>query len=226
MDNTRMAEGQETAQTGKALAQRSAAWEPPSPAKFGWIDVLWLVLLVGLAVLPPVREIHKQLTLLAIGVFQIFEGRLIAWQPSRGRFYSVLIKILLSTLLLGHTGVVGINSDYYPIFFVPVVTAAIYFGTAATLAWTAFASLAYCSYLIQAIVIEDYESSPTGFGILGRSSAIRRFPRRSRNRIRSCDTRKPKCAEPSALLRLASLPQAWHTKFAIRWASSKARRNC
>jgi len=162
-----MAEWQETAQTGKALAQRSAAWEPPSPAKFGWIDVLWLVLLVGLAVLPPIREIHKQLTLLAIGVFQIFEGRLIAWQPSRGRFYSVLIKILLSTLLLGHTGVVGINSDYYPIFFVPVVTAAIYFGTAATLAWTAFASLAYCSYLIQAIVIEDYEISPTGFGILG-----------------------------------------------------------
>jgi len=31
-----------------------------------WIDVLWLVFLGGLALLPPLFEIHKQLTLLAI----------------------------------------------------------------------------------------------------------------------------------------------------------------
>jgi len=151
-------------------ARRNALREAPANAgrhlKFGWVEALWLFLLVALALLPPIREIHKQLTLLAIGIFQIFEGRLVAWQPGRGRIYSVVIKILLSTLLLGHTGAVGINSDYYPIFFVPVVTAAIYFGAAAMLAWTALASLAYCSYLIQAIVIEDYEISPTGFGIL------------------------------------------------------------
>lgn len=147
-------------------ALREVRAEDRRQPKFGWIEVLWLVLLVALALLPPIREIHKQLTLLAIGIFQIFEGRLVAWQPGRGRVYSVVIKILLSTLLLGHTGVVGINSDYYPIFFVPVVTAAIYFGAVGTLAWTALASLAYCSYLIQAIIIEDYEVSPTGFGIL------------------------------------------------------------
>ncbi len=134
--------------------------------KFGWIDVLWIAFLGGLAVLPPIAEIHKQLTLLAIGAFQIFEGRLLAWEPGRGRTYSVLIKILLSTLLIGHTGGTSINSDYYPIFYLPVVTAAIYFGPVATLAWTAFASLAYCSYLIPAIVIDDYEISPTGYGIL------------------------------------------------------------
>ena len=33
-----------------------------------WMDVLWLVLLAGLALLPPVREYHKQLILLAFGV--------------------------------------------------------------------------------------------------------------------------------------------------------------
>ena len=81
--------------------------EPTEPArsdKFGWLDVLGLVFLAGLAVLPPIGEIHKQLTLAAIGVFQVFERRLIAWLPHRGRIYSVLIKILLATLLLGHTG--------------------------------------------------------------------------------------------------------------------------
>ena len=34
----------------------------------GWIDFLWLAFLGGLALLPPVEEVHKQLTLLAIGV--------------------------------------------------------------------------------------------------------------------------------------------------------------
>ncbi len=34
-----------------------------------WIDFLWLVFLGGLALLPPLSEIHKQLILLAIVVF-------------------------------------------------------------------------------------------------------------------------------------------------------------
>ncbi|MFZ0212022.1 MAG: ATP-binding protein [Candidatus Acidiferrales bacterium] len=135
--------------------------------KFGWIDVLWLAFLVGLAILPPIEEVHKQLTLLAIGVCQIFEGRLIAWRPGRGRAYTVLIKTLLATLLLGHTGEIGINSSYWPIYFLPVVTAAIYFGPIGTLSWTAFASLAYCSYLIPALYVEQYEITGSGYGILG-----------------------------------------------------------
>ena len=157
---------QQASGAAQAEAQRNDGEEALRHPKFGWIDVLWLAFLGGLAALPPVGEIHKQLTLIAIGLFQIFEGRLIAWLPGRGRTYSVLIKILLATLLIGHTGGVSINSDYYPIFYVPVVTAAIYFGPLATLGWTALASLAYCSYLIQAVVIEDYEVSPAGLGIL------------------------------------------------------------
>ena len=39
-----------------------------------WMDVLWLVLLALLAVLPPVREYHKQLILLAFGILQLNEG--------------------------------------------------------------------------------------------------------------------------------------------------------
>jgi signal transduction histidine kinase len=126
----------------------------------GWIDFLWLAFLVGLAVLPPIDEIHKQLTLLAIGVFQLLEGTLVVWQPRRGPIYSVIIKILLSTLLLAHTGEIGINSSYYPVFYLPVVTAAIYFGPIATLAWTALASLAYCSLLFPAL--EEYELTTEG----------------------------------------------------------------
>ena len=117
---------------------------------FDWIDIVWLVFILVLALLPPINEIHKQLILLAIGVFQFLEGRLIAWQPARGPVYSVLIKIALATLLLDHTGEIGINSSYYPIYYLPTVTAAMYFGPLGTLFWTAVASLAYCSYLIPA----------------------------------------------------------------------------
>ena len=116
-----------------------------------WIDFVWLVFLGGLALLPPVNEIHKQLIMLAIFVIQIFEGWLVSRLPKRGPAYSVLIKILLATLLLDHTGEMGINSPYYPIYFLPVVSAAIYFGPIATMAWTTVASLAYLSLLIPAL---------------------------------------------------------------------------
>jgi hypothetical protein len=124
-------------------------------APFSWIDILWLIFLLGLALLPPRDEIHKQLTLLAIGILQLGEGSLIAWQPKRGAAYSVILKILLSTLLLDHTGEIGINSSYYPVYYLPVVSAAIYFGPVATLLWTGLASLAYCSLLIPAL--QQYE---------------------------------------------------------------------
>src|ERR1051326_872438 len=129
-----------------------------------WMDVLWLVFLAGLALLPPVIEYHKQGILLAFGVIQLGEGWLIARMSRRGPFYLVLLKIVLATLLVDHTGEISINSSYWPIYFLPVVTAAEYFGPWATLAWTALASAAYCSYLYQ--VVHDYEITAEDYGRL------------------------------------------------------------
>jgi two-component system, NtrC family, sensor histidine kinase HydH len=129
-----------------------------------WMDVLWLVLLAGLALLPPVREIHKQLILLAFGVIQLSEGWLIARLPRRGPVYLVLLKIALATLLIDHTGELSINSSYYPIYYLPVVTAAEYFGPWATLLWTSLASAAYCSYLYPAL--QEYEITTESYGLL------------------------------------------------------------
>jgi two-component system, NtrC family, sensor histidine kinase HydH len=134
------------------------------PSAVSWIDLVLLLLLVGLAFLPAVDQLHKQLILLTIAIFQFLESRLIARLPRRGRSYSVLIKIALSTLLLDHTGELGINSPYYPIYYLPVITAAIYFGPVRTLLWTSLASLAYSSFLIPAL--EDYELTPEAATIL------------------------------------------------------------
>jgi two-component system, NtrC family, sensor histidine kinase HydH len=131
---------------------------------FDWIDILWLFFLLGLALLPPVHEIHKQLTILAIGVLQLLEGRLVAWSPKRGPAYAVILKILLATLLIDHSGDLGINSNYYPIYYLPIVTAALYFGPIGTLVWTSLTSLAYCAFLIPAL--EEYEFTAEGAGDL------------------------------------------------------------
>ena len=132
--------------------------------KLNWLDVLWLVFLAGLAALPPVKEYHKQLILLAIGILQLSEGWIVSRLPRRGTAYVVLLKIALATILIDHTGEVGINSSYYPIFYLPIVTAAEYFSPWATLCWTALASAAYCSYLYPAL--QEYELTTESYNLL------------------------------------------------------------
>jgi signal transduction histidine kinase len=137
--------------------------EAKRPA-INWMDVLWLFLLAALAVLPPVEEYHKQLILLAFGILQLSEGWLIARVPQRGPAYIVLLKIGLATLLVDHTGEVPINSYYYPIYYLPAVTAAEYFGPWATLLWTSLASAAYCFYLYPAL--QEFEITTEDYGRL------------------------------------------------------------
>jgi two-component system, NtrC family, sensor histidine kinase HydH len=128
-----------------------------------WLTI-WLLFLAGLALLPPQFEWHKQLILLAIGVVQLLETKIISRFPERGVYYVILLKILLATVLIDHTGEIGINSSYYPIYYLPVVTAALYCGTLQTLLWTLLASAAYCSYLYPAM--QEYEITPEAFGLL------------------------------------------------------------
>ncbi|HZS26284.1 MAG TPA: ATP-binding protein [Candidatus Angelobacter sp.] len=116
-----------------------------------WLDVLWLLFLVGLALIPPIGELHKQLILLIIGIFQLLENRFVLLTGKAGPALAVVIKIVLATVLINHTGEnAAINSDYYPIYYLPVMTAAMYYGPVGTLLWTLAASAAYSSYLYQA----------------------------------------------------------------------------
>jgi two-component system sensor histidine kinase HydH len=116
-----------------------------------WLDGLWLIFLGGLALIPPVSELHKQIILLIIGISQLLETKFVRLAGKLGPAWAVLIKIVLATVLINHTGdPVAINSGYYPIYYLPVMTAALYFGPMGTLLWTLVASVAYSSYLYQA----------------------------------------------------------------------------
>ncbi len=134
-----------------------------------WLDVPWLVFLAGLAILPPIWEVHKQLVLGALAAVQLVEAKVVRRYPSRGPVYAVAIKLLLATVLIAHTGELSINSSYYPIYYLPIITAALYFSPLVTLLWTVLASAAYLSYLIPAL--EDYAIDAAGWTIL----AIRIF---------------------------------------------------
>ena len=128
-----------------------------------WL-IIWLVFIGVLAALPPELEWHKQVILLAIGVVQVLESRIVARFGRRGVVYVILLKILLATVLIDHTGEISINSSYWPIYFLPVVTAALYCGTWITLFWTLIASAAYCSYLFPAM--QEYEITSEAIGLL------------------------------------------------------------
>src|SRR5208282_1612448 len=185
----------------------------PESRRFNRLDaawlIIWLLFLLGLAVLPPQLEWHKQLILLAIGIVQLLEAKLISRFPTRGVFYVILLKILLATLLLDHTEEVGINSSYYPIYYLPVVTAALYCGTWLTLLWTLLASAAYCSYLYPAM--QEYELTPEAIGYLAlrilffflAAMVVNRFSQQSQHQTQLYRDLAERLAETNRRLELA-----------------------
>jgi hypothetical protein len=128
-----------------------AALLAPDSRPFSRDEAIWMTvsfaLLAGLSALPPQLETHKQFTLLAIALVQLLERRIIERFPMRGKSYVLLLKTLLATILIAHTGEVGMNSDYFFAYYLPVATAAFYCGYWVTMSWTLFASAAYCWYL-------------------------------------------------------------------------------
>src|ERR1035437_9598294 len=177
---------------GSCVAPASPIFDPES-RRFSRLDAVWLVIwllfLAGLAALPPQLEWHKQLILLAIGIVQLLESRLISHLPTRGVSYVILLKILLATFLLYHTEEIAINSSYYPIYYLPVVTAALYCGPWLTLIWTLFASAAYCSHLFIDPAMQEYEITPEALGYLAlrimffflAAMVVNRFAQQSRH---------------------------------------------
>lgn len=84
--------------------------------------------------------------LVALGLFQLIEPRTKAFRSDRGVTIAVLVKLALCYLLMGWTG--GINSTYYVLLLLPVVTAATMLTLTKTMAVTLLACLSYLSFLL------------------------------------------------------------------------------
>ncbi|MBV9082050.1 MAG: GHKL domain-containing protein [Acidobacteriaceae bacterium] len=127
--------------------QSSAKSLPARPVKvFQPRDFAWLLFVAVLIAADPETNYNATIVLILIGAFQIAEPRLSAFSSRRGQIVSIVIKMLLSYLLVGWTHT--IDTVYYLIFLIPIISAAAMFNFPGVIAVTAIASLAYFSFLL------------------------------------------------------------------------------
>ncbi|HEY1205637.1 MAG: ATP-binding protein [Bryobacteraceae bacterium] len=109
-------------------------------------DAVWLVLFAIMAATGPKRDPEFILLLFALAVLQVLEQKIPFFAPARGSVVANLLKLALGYAILSQTD--GINSPYFWILLVPVVSAATTLGEAGTVIFTALACGVYLSFLL------------------------------------------------------------------------------
>jgi signal transduction histidine kinase len=119
-----------------------------------WIrihDLVWLAMFVIVAAAGPERDAHFIFLLFLVAGLQIAEPRVPALAARRGSVIANLLKLGLGYLIISHSGgpIGGINSSYYWILLIPVVSAATTLGVGGTALFTVLACATYLSFLLQ-----------------------------------------------------------------------------
>ena len=112
----------------------------------GGMGIVWLLLFAAMAIASPVQDAPSLTMLAGLAIFQVLEHRVAAFQTAPGAMTAVGIKLLLCYLLIGYTG--ALNSSYFLILLLPVVSAATTMGGWSTLVVTALAVAFYLSFLL------------------------------------------------------------------------------
>ena len=103
-----------------------------------------LAVLFG-ALLFMAHDASERVIMLGVAILQLIEGRIPAMSSYRYRMGSVLAQLVLAFLLIGITG--GVNSAYFLLLLLPVVSTATWLGVSGTLAVSAAAIGTYLSFL-------------------------------------------------------------------------------
>jgi two-component system, NtrC family, sensor histidine kinase HydH len=109
-------------------------------------DFAWLLFVTALIATAPETNYDALILVPLIGAFQIVEPRLKLFSSRRGQITSIVLKLVLSYLLIGYSH--GPDSYYYPIFLIPVVSAATILELPGVILVTAIACAAYFSFLL------------------------------------------------------------------------------
>ena len=141
----------------------------PPPRRTGSMlqaqDFAWALFVAALILATPETNYDAQILLVLIGVFQIVEPRLKLFASRRGQIVSIVLKMILSYLLVGWTH--GIDTYYYPIFLIPVVSAATTFELTGVLVVTLLSMAAYFSFLPLAFLYySDFVLTPSVLSIM------------------------------------------------------------
>ena len=108
-------------------------------------DAVWLLLFSALALASPSRYPEEIFLLCCLALLQVLEPKVPALASRSRHVVSVLLKLLLGYLLMLFTGV---NSSYYPILLLPVVSAATSLGPLGAGVFTSLACASYASFLL------------------------------------------------------------------------------
>lgn len=117
-----------------------------------------------MAVVGPIHSTQVVSLLLALAVLQVIEPRVPYFASTQGSVLVILVKLTLCYLVMGWT--YGINSSYYVILLLPVVSAATTLSLAGTAAVTLLACAAYLS-LLSFLDWGHWEFTVEGVGELG-----------------------------------------------------------
>jgi two-component system sensor histidine kinase HydH len=123
--------------------------ETPFPGWFRLIrlqDLVWIPLFAALAATSEILDVFVVAPLVALGLVQVLEPKIPALASARARWGWILLKLVLVYVLIAYTG--GIQSNFWLLLLLPVVSAATVSGLLGTLIFTALAAGAYLSFLL------------------------------------------------------------------------------
>jgi two-component system sensor histidine kinase HydH len=109
-------------------------------------DIVWILLFAVLAATSEFVDTYAMVPLAALGVAQVLEPKIPALGSTGGRIAWIVLKLALGYLVIGYTG--SIESHFWLVLLLPVVTAAATFGLLGTLVFSIVASGAYLSFLL------------------------------------------------------------------------------
>jgi two-component system sensor histidine kinase HydH len=109
-------------------------------------DFVWVLLFLTLAATSEFLDPLAMVPLAALGLAQLLEPKIPALASTRGRIAWIVLKLVLGYLVIGYTG--SIESHFWLLLLLPVVTAAGTFGLLGTLLFSIVASGFYLSFLL------------------------------------------------------------------------------
>jgi len=111
-------------------------------------DLVWILLFVVLAATAEREYLDPpaMLPLATLALVQILEPKIPALATTSGRIVWIMLKLALGYLVIGYTG--SIDSHFWLVLLLPVVTAAATFGVVGTLIFSIAAIGAYLSFLL------------------------------------------------------------------------------
>jgi signal transduction histidine kinase len=126
-------------------------------------DAVWVLLFILLAITSEIRDGWVYSMLAALGAVQVLESKVPALGTTRGRIFGLIAKFALCFLLIGYT--FGIDSRFWLLLLLPVVSAATVFGILGTLAVVLFAAVTDLAFVLYAdwtrLDVADYSTELT-----------------------------------------------------------------